>query len=322
VVALQPAYDANSVVFDEALVGHWENLDDESRVTIERGEWKSYKLSYTDRFSTRAFQGNLTNIGTARFLNLTEWRGVDPGPYLVPVHGVLKVTITGDALTAALPDYAWFLRAMTQKTLGRLAVAVDDRRNVVMTAPTSEIRRWLAQVPDGAFSAPTNFKRISVTSRFLTAAASHSHEAREDVRRDSGAEPGIALQHSCDVGEVLLSLTCAPTLILYRPDLSLEDVVDRSDGHIEGQDPASRRAIDERCVSRVELDSNAKALVLVGHVEAVRKAVDGERAGKQCFDGGDAVGRDDDIQIEADHRLDVRVQRLSADQAERHVVTS
>lgn len=160
VVALQPAYDAGSVVFDEALVGRWENPEDGSTAAIERGEWRSYRLSYTDRFATRIFQGNLTTIGTATFLNLTELRGVDPGPYLVPVHGVLKVTITGDALAAALPDYAWFLRAMTQKTLGRLAVAVDDRRNVVMTAPTSEIRRWLAQAPDAAFSAPMNFKRI------------------------------------------------------------------------------------------------------------------------------------------------------------------
>ena len=41
VLALQPAYDAESVVFDEALVGQWENADDGARATIERGEWRS-----------------------------------------------------------------------------------------------------------------------------------------------------------------------------------------------------------------------------------------------------------------------------------------
>ena len=159
VVALQPAYDAESVVFDEALVGQWENADDGATATIERGEWRSYKVTYTDRFSTRIFQSNLTKIGTVTFLDLTEMRGVDPGPYLVPVHGVFRITAAGDTLTASPLDYAWFMRAMTQKTLGRLAVAVDDRRNIVMTAPTSEIRRWLARAPDGALSAPMTFQR-------------------------------------------------------------------------------------------------------------------------------------------------------------------
>ncbi len=159
VLSLQPAYDAGSVVFDEALLGTWENAEDGIRATIERGEWRSYKVTYVDRFATRTFQGNLTKIGDATFLDVTELRGVDPGPYLVPVHGVLRVEIAGDALSAAMLDYGWFTRATTQKTIGRLATAVDDRRNAVITSPTDELRRWLPRAPDGAFSAPMNFKR-------------------------------------------------------------------------------------------------------------------------------------------------------------------
>jgi hypothetical protein len=159
VLALQPAYDSESVVFDEALLGQWENADDGAKAAIERGEWRSYKVAYTDRFSTRTFQSNLTKIGATTFLDLTEMRGVDPGPYLVPVHGVFRITVSGDTLTASPLDYAWFMHATTQKTLRGLAVAVDDRRNIVMTAPTSEIRRWLARAPDAAFSAPMTFAR-------------------------------------------------------------------------------------------------------------------------------------------------------------------
>ena len=159
VLALQPAYDSESVVFDEALIGRWENADDGAKAAIERGEWRSYKVTYTDRFSTRTFQSNLTKISTATVLDLTEMRGVDPGPYLVPVHGVFRIRVSGDTLTASPLDYVWFMRAMTKKTLRRLAVAVDDRRNIVMTAPTSEIRRWLAGAPDAAFSAPMTFQK-------------------------------------------------------------------------------------------------------------------------------------------------------------------
>jgi hypothetical protein len=41
VLALQPAYDDRSVVFDESLLGRWENKDDQTQLTIERGEWRS-----------------------------------------------------------------------------------------------------------------------------------------------------------------------------------------------------------------------------------------------------------------------------------------
>jgi len=159
ILALQPAYDSESVVFDEALLGQWENADDGSKATIERGEWRSYKITYTDRFATRTFQSNLTKIDTAAFLDLTEMRGVDPGPFLVPVHGVFRITVSADTLTASLLDYAWFMRAMAQKSLRGLTVAVDDRRNIVMTAPTGDIRRWLARAPGDAFSAPMTFAR-------------------------------------------------------------------------------------------------------------------------------------------------------------------
>ena len=102
VLSLQPAYDNDSIVSDDALVGGWSNADDQTEATIERGEWRSYRIVYKDRFATRTFQGNLTKIGAAVLLDLTELRGVDPGPYLVPVHGVFRVEIAGDGPARAL----------------------------------------------------------------------------------------------------------------------------------------------------------------------------------------------------------------------------
>jgi hypothetical protein len=147
VVTLQPAYDDQSVTFNETLLGQWENAEDGTRATIERGEWRSYKITFTDRTSTRIFQGNLTKIGVSTFLDLTEMRGADPGPFLVPVHGVARITVSDAALEVALLDYDWFIRAMSRRTLGRLSTAVDDRRNAVITATTGELKRWLGQTP-------------------------------------------------------------------------------------------------------------------------------------------------------------------------------
>ena len=46
VLALQPAYDDASVVYDEALIGEWANAEDETTATIERAAWRSYKVTY------------------------------------------------------------------------------------------------------------------------------------------------------------------------------------------------------------------------------------------------------------------------------------
>jgi hypothetical protein len=159
VVSLQPAYDDQSLVFDEGLLGQWENAEDGERATIERGEWRSYRISYSDRSSTRLFQGNLTRAGAALVLDLTEMRGTDPGPYLVPVHGILRVTLEGHTLIVARLDYDRFMGTRTQKGSGLPASAVDDRRNAVITVPTRELRRWLGAAPADAFGEPSTFVR-------------------------------------------------------------------------------------------------------------------------------------------------------------------
>ena len=159
VVTMQPVYDARSVVFDDALVGTWVNTEDETSATIERGEWRSYKVAYTDRFSTRTFHGNLTKIGAATWLDLTDVRGTDAGPFLLPVHGVFRVSVAGDVLSVAPLDYGWFTRAIEQKATARLIATLDDRRNAVIASSTAELRRWLTRAPAEAVTAPTIYRR-------------------------------------------------------------------------------------------------------------------------------------------------------------------
>jgi hypothetical protein len=159
VVSLQPAYDAASVVFDEALVGRWANAADETSAVIEAAQWRAYKIAYTDRFTTLTFHANLTKVGAATYLDLTQVRGADAGPYLVPVHGVVRVAVAGPALTVTPLDYNWFMEAAGTAPIRSLATALDDRRNVVVASTTAELRRWLAQPPANAFSAPMTFTR-------------------------------------------------------------------------------------------------------------------------------------------------------------------
>lgn len=162
VLSLQPVYDDASVVFDESLLGKWENLDDQTQLTVERGEWRSYRIVFTERGTSRTLNGNLTRLGDApgaRYVDVTEKRGADPGPYLLPVHGIFRITSEGDELRAAPMDLNWFTRAAAGKRRGIPALAIDDRRNVVIASPTAEVRAWLARAPAAAFGTPMTFTR-------------------------------------------------------------------------------------------------------------------------------------------------------------------
>jgi hypothetical protein len=159
VVSLQPAYDPPSVVFDRALVGRWENAADQTSAVIEAAQWRAYKVAYTDRFTTLTFHANLTKAGASTFLDLTQVRGVDAGPYLVPVHGIVRVAVAGNTLTATPLDYNWFMQGAIASPIRGLATALDDRRNVVLSSPTADLRRWLPRAPAAAFGAPVTFTR-------------------------------------------------------------------------------------------------------------------------------------------------------------------
>jgi hypothetical protein len=161
VVSLQPAYDDKSIVFEEALLGKWTNAEDRTTAAVERGEWRSYKIVFTDKSATLTLHGNLTTIKSTMFLDLTQSRGTDPGPYLVPVHGIYRIALKDDTLTAAALDYGWYTRAMGARALGGLTASFDDRRNVAIASPTDALRTWLASAPDEAFATPATYTRAS-----------------------------------------------------------------------------------------------------------------------------------------------------------------
>ena len=98
------------------------------------------------------------------FLDLTQSRGTDPGPYLVPVHGIYRVSLTADTLTAAALDYNWYSRAVNARTPGLMA-SFDDRRNVAISSPTDIARAYLATAPADAFGATATYRRGSAQER-------------------------------------------------------------------------------------------------------------------------------------------------------------
>jgi hypothetical protein len=161
VLAFNPIYDDATIEFDEKLLGTWEHAEDGTSAVITRGPWRSYDIAYSSRGSTLKLSGFVTRIGEGRFLDIAPGHGVDPAPLTVATHAVLRMQLLGDTLSVSGFDYAWWMRAATQGTLGKLRSAVDERKNLVLTSPTPVLREWIAGslTTDEVYDDPLTFAR-------------------------------------------------------------------------------------------------------------------------------------------------------------------
>ena len=165
VLALHPAYDDESIAWDPDLIGAWGDADDVSTITITAAEWRSYKVHYEHPSEKGDLTGYLTIIGDDRYLDLAPVRGQDWGSFLVPVHGVLRVKLDGDTLTLTPLSYdvlSTRLRAGGAAAPG-LAAVLDQKQNVLITAPTPRLRAWLRATPgtSNVWGASATFLRSS-----------------------------------------------------------------------------------------------------------------------------------------------------------------
>lgn len=162
VVSVNPAYDSESIGFDPALAGNWQDADDKASMTIEAGEWKSYRVHYVHPIETGDLTGYLTAIDDTRYLDLMPARGEDRGSFVVPVHAVVRVRLDGDTLELTPLSYDWFFdRLHARLDVPGLTVALDQKENALIVSPSARLRDWLRRQPAGGrmFGASAVFSR-------------------------------------------------------------------------------------------------------------------------------------------------------------------
>ena len=168
VLSLNPAYDDESIGWDPALLGAWQDADDKSSIEIERGEWRSYRIKYVHPIETGTLTGYLTSIGDHRFLDVMPARGEDRGSFLIPSHAVLRVRLEGDRLELTPLSYDWLNQRVRAGTrIPGIAVVLDQKENALIVSPTSALREWIRKQPkDGPmFGASAAFTRSAADSR-------------------------------------------------------------------------------------------------------------------------------------------------------------
>lgn len=141
-------------------------------------------------------------------------------------------------------------------------------------------------------------------------------EPSENVVWNGGPEVRERLEDSGDIGQVFLSLAGPAAGILSGPDLAFQHVLQSCDDHDAAQDSARRRSVDEPRIARTSLQLNTEVRARLRYVHAVRKSFRRERLAETLVQLFGVGGGHDEVQIEADDRLDVlRVDRLAADDA-------
>ena len=161
VISLQPAYDDQSVAWDDGLIGEWRDTEDNVVVTIARGEWRSYRVHYKHPVEEADFTGHLTVIGDTHFLDLMPAKGLDYGAVLIPAHLVVKISRDGNQVQAWSLDYDALRASLKAGRLARSIATFDQRQNLVLTPSTAALREWLRTRTDKDFDAPATFERIN-----------------------------------------------------------------------------------------------------------------------------------------------------------------
>jgi hypothetical protein len=136
-------YDDSSVVFDERIVGAWDNRENGVSVTVARGEWRSYRVEYVDRTGPTHFTAFLTEIGGHRFLNLRPEDGLERPAFLVATNGIIELDPAANEVRVRELDYDEVAKRLSAGRLNTPA-STDLKQNVVLTGDTAAIRKWLA----------------------------------------------------------------------------------------------------------------------------------------------------------------------------------
>ncbi|HEX7087298.1 MAG TPA: hypothetical protein VF198_13110 [Vicinamibacterales bacterium] len=163
VAALHPVYDPRLIAFDPSLLGSWSPIEaPEGRtLTFERGEWHSYHVEYVDGEQRVRASARLTRVGRDLLLDVSPLDGVDLPPLTLPIHAIYRVAIEAEQLRLSELDYDT-LAGQVRAGMSPIPASLDARGNVVLTATTQELRRWLEEMQkEGSdpFAEPTAYER-------------------------------------------------------------------------------------------------------------------------------------------------------------------
>lgn len=143
----EPVYTDEQLVFDDTLLGTWTQANTSNQWLVERGNAKSYLVSYREVGKPLArFEAHLCQIGDLLVLDLAP-RADDPNVHplqqlhQMPVHTIYLVTREPQKLTLAAIDFKWLEEYLLQHA-NELSSAKHSGR-LVATGSTRDMQNFV-----------------------------------------------------------------------------------------------------------------------------------------------------------------------------------
>jgi hypothetical protein len=159
VVSINPLFTENDLVFDEQLVGTWE--EDHNQMVVEKGTDGSYHMTYVEDDERTDYRLSLLKLGDQFFWDMQPLEEPSDDDFLLlQTHLAVRVSVDEDNLTMAILDGDWLKRGLKQGTIQVDHQVLEDR--VVLTGSTAELQTFFRSIAGNkqAFSDPAVYRRV------------------------------------------------------------------------------------------------------------------------------------------------------------------
>lgn len=165
VPSMNPIFTDQDLVFDQALLGRWTDLESTESWEFSYADDKEYKLVYTDELGKKGvFKARLARIQGKTFLDLTPMRSPDVmndfhRSHFFRTHTFVQILQKKDSYSVSYLEPKWLKERLTRDphAVGHLIVEGD----VLLTDSTSNLQKFVLANIDAkeAFSEPIEMRR-------------------------------------------------------------------------------------------------------------------------------------------------------------------
>jgi hypothetical protein len=162
-LSLQPLYLESNTTAEPAVLGSWKNSDGTTIWSVTETKPAVYSVVEEGKSGDR-LEARLTRIGQTLF---ADFQPVAQQACQIPGHLFARVRVGGSKMQIAWVDFKWLARQTRSPSLtAHQFVVFGDDNNLVLTAPTAELRIYLEKVsgiPE-AFEQDEIFQRVGPES--------------------------------------------------------------------------------------------------------------------------------------------------------------
>jgi len=146
--SVHPLHQDAELLFDAQLIGTWEDSAGKESAVLTADGTRGYRLAYRDGDGkTGRFRARLGLIGSRHVLDIQpedpphEFSDIYRG-LLLPLHGFVFLEVQGQALNFAVLEADTLRRYLQRNPMAVSHIVLKD--GILLTAPSSELRRFLA----------------------------------------------------------------------------------------------------------------------------------------------------------------------------------